>query len=542
MKNNFIAIITFFFASGYVLFLDYLAVSSRSLQRTLVLPLFILIFILYLYRSSFPKWKAFLIGQGVWISLFWITVFVQLLVLATGGLKSPFFILIHLFMIGFSFLFQFSTSLLFLVFSFIVIFADAAHHDLFATLFVYPTDIVLQSISLVAIIPLAYIIAQQYHGKDLLFRIMQTKMKTNEAILESLQELIILTDPQLHILSINDAVEKALHRSRSELIDRSLFDILLLRDSNGKLMKGENFFLEGDTSQPQKNPLKEFTLLASSTFQSKVTLQIHPIKPAGNDISQISFIIRYVNAPDTTPAIPFDNARAKYEALAQNIKKKLLTKNLKKIEMEMILLEKIEQDTYILQTLKNNRTNNITTHINLAELCKKAVLLDQEFAKSFHVSLDFTLQNFGMKDIAPLTVADYPVKPEQLTGPFFTVECDVKQVEIVVKKILDIAVFMSSGTPSSQVMLSVERGANDDIVIAIRCSAPILKKESLTEIFEPYYGKLASKTDLHAGSGLEGYIIKQITQALDLSFAVNYEETPTEQIQFTLKIPKKPQK
>src|SRR5438067_2488655 len=116
-----IAAIAIILASLYVILLDHLALSSRGLQRSLVLPVLILLFIFY--RASKKSTDKPFDQYGKVMMFFWGTILVQMLVVATGGLQSPFLILIHLYMIGTSFIFSFPIALVFLFVSFGTLFA-----------------------------------------------------------------------------------------------------------------------------------------------------------------------------------------------------------------------------------------------------------------------------------------------------------------------------------------------------------------------------------------------------------------------------------
>src|SRR5437868_671215 len=110
--------VIFFLSSFYVIFVDYFAISSRSFQKALVLPIIFLIIALY----RLPKViKNESLNYEKWLFLFWGNIFVQMLIISTGGLQSPFLILLHLSLIGLSLLFSFSLAFLVLIFSLIVI-------------------------------------------------------------------------------------------------------------------------------------------------------------------------------------------------------------------------------------------------------------------------------------------------------------------------------------------------------------------------------------------------------------------------------------
>lgn len=525
-------LILFTFSSFYVLIINSLAFSSRSLLQALVvltLPLIII-----LYKFSRQSWREFGTRAGKLFFILWGTIIVQLLVLATGGFQSPFLVLIHLFMLGLSFTFTFSISLLFLLFSLIVIFVDLSSTQVLWTL-IYndPELILLQLVSLIVIVPLAYLTSKQYHMKDTLAKILQIKMRTTEKIFESIPEIILITDEQFRIISTNDAATRTLQSSRSELIGKPLFDVLFIKDKDSRLVSAKNLFPQGSKALPSLNPDDRFTLVTSPVSERNVKLQIHAVNQAGEMLSQISFIISFVNASENIFSITLDQARARYEALIQSIKIQLQTEGLKK---EMFLLEKIENDTYMVETLKTNKQTTIS-RIDLAKLCKQIVLLNQDFAKSLHVQTQATLPNFGKEDIAPLTVKNYPVEPEQLTGPFFTIECDPQKIELLIKKLFDIGILLASSEVTPQVVLSTKR-VQDALLITLSATSPTITSQDQLDILKPYYSSQLQKTNLSLGSGLEGYLIKRITEMLNLPLTISYEKENS-QIIFSVQLPKR---
>lgn len=535
---SFIPVIsTFILSTGYVLLLDYFTTSPRSLQKALVLPIVLLL--IGAYWLSKISWKEFLASPEKWIFLFWTAVLVPMLIIATGNLHSPFLILLHLFMIGLSLFFSFLLALAFLGLSFITIFADISFHADFMTIFLQdPGAIILPLLSLISIIPIAYIVSYKYRLKDWLFTKLQTQVVTDEAILESLQELIIVTDPKLHIISVNDAVERALLRSRSEILYKQIFNVFLLKDKNNKLVTKETFFLHGSMALRPKKIADTFMLIA--TKLQNVTVQVQKIKDLEKNIVQISFIINPVQSlffTDRT-STTVEKARVKYEALVENLKKQIMKTEFSEIRTQMFLMERVADDIYNAQLLKNMQTNNTNSRIDLAKLCKHLVRIQEDFAKAFHVNITFTLHKFGYKDIAPLIVKNFHVKPEEFTGPFFTVACDVKQIELLVKKLLDMSVLLASTEKNAQVVVSIERGKQNTIIIKIISSCPVLSKETLSNLLVPYYGNLYNKTNLYLGSGLEGFIIKKISDTLPLALDTQYKNGHEPMLIFTLPIKK----
>lgn len=533
--KSFFEIITFVLSTLYVLFLNHISSSPRSLQKALVIILVTLLFIIY--RFSRNSWSNLTVGINKLFFIFWLTIFLQLLIVSTGGLQSPFLILIHFFIIGLSFIFSFFLALLFLLSCAIIFIVDIyLNQNLLTTIIHNPNQILLQLISLIVIIPIAYIISRQYHLKDVLMNALNTKIKATDAILESLPELIIVTDQNFNILSTNDAVTKTLQRSRSELLNKPLFDVLLLKDKNNKLVTAKTFFPDNQIDKP-KGIDENFTLIQSSILQRIVNIQIQSIKNTTENLTQISFIISFGNTKNTSSLI-FDKARAKYDALSENIKQKLSQRNLDDLKTDMLLLEKIENDTYMLHELPNLLKSKTTARIDIAKLCKNIVLLNNDFAKQLHVDTKFELPDFGEKDIAPLTVKNYQVNPEQLTGPFFTVSCDSKKLELVIKKLFDMSILLAAKQKNPQVILNIKRIENLEFAINISGACPLLTDEQLKDLFIPYYGNLSQITNLRIGSGLEGYLAKTISENMSTQLKINYSNNITPTISLSLMIKK----
>jgi hypothetical protein len=151
------------------------------------------------------------------------------------------------------------------------------------------------------------------------------------------------------------------------------------------------------------------------------------------------------------------------------------------------------------------------------------------------VPIEFKILDFGIKDIAPLTVKNFPVDPDQLTGPFFTVTADIKRLAMIIKKLLDLGVFFASTEKNPFLSLTVQRN-NDEIILKVTGSCPELYVEELKDITCAYYNKLYNKTNLHIGSGLEGYLAKTLCDEINIPLNIVYDN---QTITFSLKIKKR---
>lgn len=296
-----IAFFSLLAASGYVVFLDHLLLSPRSLQKVVVIPIILMVIICYYYAKK--SWRIITNPYDKWLFLFGGAALTELLVIATGGFQSPFLILIHLCMIALSFLFSFSIAVIFLLFAFVTIFIDMSFYQNVMTLLLHsPTMILLQVVSLLSIIPLAYLVSEHYHTREILANLLRQKVNRDETIFSNLSEMIIVTDETLIILSVNDAAIKSLQHSRATLLGKPLFDVLLLKDGKNKLVTKETF--------SKISSSETFTLMRSPSAKRTVNLQIQAIKNRQEGQHEIGFIITYTHTLQNPLAIT-DKARAR---------------------------------------------------------------------------------------------------------------------------------------------------------------------------------------------------------------------------------------
>src|SRR5256885_1083299 len=100
MSELMIALITFIISSSYVIIVDYLSISPQIIQKSITLPILLFLILIFFYRKTITSWREILNHGNKYLLLFFCTTFLQLLVLSTGGIYSPFLILIYILMVG----------------------------------------------------------------------------------------------------------------------------------------------------------------------------------------------------------------------------------------------------------------------------------------------------------------------------------------------------------------------------------------------------------------------------------------------------------
>jgi len=219
-----------------------------------------------------------------------------------------------------------------------------------------------------------------------------------------------------------------------------------------------------------------------------------------------------------------EEAMARHAAMIEELKRKLRALHLPEL-YTFLFIAKTEQDILTARTLADHGIAEKRVPVDVAVLCKQAVLAEQDFAQAFHVPLQFALPHFGQQDIAPLITPLFTIASEKFTGPFFTAPCEMKYLSIAIQKLLELAILLGAKEKLPLVKLAVQRQGGYALCIAITATVPPTVFEKQTDLFMMYYGALAGRTSLPFGSGLEGYLAKTILETLNIPMTITTEET-----------------
>jgi hypothetical protein len=387
-------------------------------------------------------------------------------------------------------------------------------------------------------IPISYLLANKYKLKDTVVSFLTKQIELEEAIISELNELVFITDTNCNILAINDAVEQALHKSKAELVNKYLFDVLYLRDKDGSIINIDSLGLDNILIEKKGTDINSLTLWGTPpAINNKVTMRVRPIKDIAGTIEQISFII-YGAANHAIEAHKnLEEAVVKHFGMIEELKNKLRGTKSQEF-LTFLMISMTEKDILNTRTIDEHSIADKKAFVDIAKVCKESSELEKDFAKGFNVELEFSLPNFDMKDIASLIAPIFKINPENFTGPFFTAYCEVNYLGIAIQKILDLAVLLASTEQDRLVRVQVEREGDSLLVISITANTSQTVINSKQDLFEMYYGELAGKTNLSYGSGLEGYLVKKISDILNipLKIVTNLEAN---QITFQLRLNRK---
>ena len=514
-----------------LLIIDY-DIPMRTIVQVIALLLVVALITVHIFDLAFARKEA------RWFLLFLTSFIVQTLVASTGGLSSPFFILFHLTAFGIGLLISSTTSLLFLASSALVLVASVIfNHSAQSVWLQDPAATILYIISFISIVPLVLLLTRNYNLKDTLVTLLTNQVKVDENILAELNELVFITDRNGNILAVNDAVEETLLKPREALLHRPLFSVLFLRDKDGTVINQESLKLDTIINEKISRNVDNLSLLATTSVTSqKINMRIKPLAGMKDIEDQISFIISGTTRIANDVHKNLEEASARHNAMTEALKKKLFTKQSEEF-YTFVVVSTAEKDILNAWIIEDHPIEEKKVPVDVASLCKEAVVSEQGFAQAFDVSLQFALPYFGQKDIAPFITSLFTIASEKFTGPFFTAPCEVKYLSIAIQKLLELAILLATREQRPLVQLDVTRQGDKALMIAITTTVPQIVLEKQAEMFVMYYGTLAGRTKLNLGSGLEGYLAKKILNTLNIPMKITTDETQ-HRITFQLEINK----
>ncbi len=496
-------------SSGLTIFLSYKQLPVTLYQQIIAVLLIVLVVVISRFSnfSNFSKSKKRLM---IFCILFLSTLFIQLLIISTGGLFSPFFILFHLFALSISFLLDNATFLAFLASVCLVTGIDLKLNPFKLQLLKDdPGKTLLLGISLFIIIPLAQFISKKYHIKEELSKLLSKQVKMDEGIFENLNELVLITNKDLKAVFVNDALKKILDLTDNEFKLKDLFEILNLKNLEGKKISKSDLSIDAILKDGAGRILNNFLLYTNKKVTPfKVNIRIRPITDSESKISQLSFVITEgstfgdlkeehidLKRAEETIKLHFDSFKKQFESIASPA-----------LNIQAELVEKAQEDLFLAKEVEDHPIKEQQSLSNVAVIAKQVVQEKQKLAKALQVPLTVELPGEEDNDL-DRSISD------------FLVPIDGKWLKILINKVIDLSLLLSSGVKPSKVFLRLSKISP---YINIVCSGnfPTLKEEDKELLLKLYYGNLNETTNLKFGSGLEGFIIKSIVTQLNLDFEI----------------------
>lgn len=507
----------------------YYKLSIVRLQQITALLLIIILFILN--RFVFSRNKQMLTLWPRLVLLLFSSLIIQLIVLSTGGFFSPFLILLYLYFLGISFLLNLQASVSFLIFSVIVLIANIwLSRDLFALFRDDPFSFILYLISFMVIIPLAQFLNRSYHIKDTLSQMLsehlyQGKLR-EKSILQGLNELVLVTDKNLKILSVNQAVEEIVGLLSTDIIGRKFLDILALQYKDGTKATMDNLSIDQVLADKTARIINGFTLIDKSRVSTEVTIRINPIADLNKGIDQFVFVIKEGNFDTNTLSVhrDLDRAHKNFDLSFAEFTKTLKVTSLPTLNLRARLLRKMEEDILLAQEIEDHPIKETVSFPDVAEVCQGVLISKEEFAKNLNVSLQFMLPPEETTEASRLSLRAQKVQYSVLSSvSSFSIPIDPYWLKVILEKLLDISILLVSDKKNPEVQLLLSRENNKIIEISIISTPLVISEKDQNELLTEYFGELGEITNLRLGSGLEGFIAQRVAEHLKIPLNIKSE-------------------
>lgn len=540
----FIEIAPFLFSTLTSLGIIYYKFPLLRIQQTVALLLVVIL--LFLTKLSKFKSNIFAIEGYKFVIVYILSLFIQLLVIATGGFFSPLLIVIHIFTLAVSFLLNLKSSVSFLFFSLIVlIFNTQFNSNMFQLFREDPASVILYITSFLIIIPLAQTITRTYRIKDNLSKklgsYLQLSESKSESILMGLNDVVLITDSKLNIISANEAIQKMLKKSEEELIRKPLLDVVKFQDLNGKDATFETLQIENILKDKYARIIEGFSFkVEGQSTPNKVTIQIRPIVGQSGNIDQIVFVITsghsigfYKTHPD------LEEAKARQKALFNQIKNTLIKNSLLDDVLKFELFNKTEQDILIVQELEDHPLKATNAFEDVAFLCKQLIFSKAELLRSLKANIQFNIIDDAELESSYLKLRESNSELISQSDSSYTCLIDKKWFTILLEKLIDIFILIGSGEPSKEIILSLKHQSDNSIGIIIASGSSDVILDNKDDLLDEYYGKLNMVSQMALGSGFEGFIAKKVANQLNISIEVRAEKD-NRRIVFSLSVKKNP--
>ncbi len=371
-------------------------------------------------------------------------------------------------------------------------------------------------------------------------RFLSKKTPRPASTVEALKSLIFITDINLKILSVNSAVETTLGLSNSQVVDRNLFEILFLRNQTNQLINERLLGLNGLLLSNRSNlieGLRFFTKNSPTPYQ--VTLKVKPYVNFSGKVDRVSFSIIDATRQTTVSeqeVVDLEPVITKHQGAINDIRGELFSKGYTDLGTQLELATETEKDIFTMSEILSN--SGIKPHpglVDIAQLCERIILNRQYRAKILNVSLTYNIQKFNTPNLTAPLPQNLNISPDDLTSVYFTSKVDFRWFDRLVQKIVDFSIFLASSTQLPIIKLTLEN-LNNVIFLKLFCASPLLSPEKQKMIFIQNYDELGNETNLKLGSGLEGLIIKNITEKLNIPLKLSFDEQNSNLV-FNLELP-----
>lgn len=511
MSQFFLLAAIFLLASLSSVGLIYISKSYQFYQQLIPVLLIIDIIIAARIKTQSPT-----INLPKLLILFISALLVQVIVISSGGFYSPLLILLHIFTLGAILLLGSSSPIIFLASSLgVLIFHVSYDKNLYQFFQNDPWAVAIYTLSILIVIPLALYLSHSnsIKGKfnDFLKDYILMSEKRQKSIMTALSNLVIITDKNLNVVSINIAVERLLRTSIHQVEKKTIDKILILKDIQGNIIPFEDLPIKEALADKATHFAQGYFLETKIDALAKpVTLQIRPLTNPAGEVTQIVFVLT-----DPLVKLGFNT----HPTIDQALKKRdrllgLLTNDPTLTEVSakevIFLITHIEEDILTVQEMEDHPLQAVIGFVDLVTLAKQTVAGKSFFYQTVGQIPEVKFEDADKSEEAFLNL--HLENSAAINLSKYTAAVDSYLLKIILEKLFDFSVF-AAGNEKPQIYLSL---VPENIKIEITFPQSNLTQKDLANLFIKNYPGIKLES-FQKSSGLEGYIAGRISRTINLS-------------------------
>jgi len=526
MKQFLIQSVVFILSSILSILLIYLSRSHQFYQQLIPILLILAIGIASRIKSDsnsrlgFSKLSVLLISS----------LLVQTVVLSSGGFYSPLLILLHIYTLGTILLLSSSSPIIYLVSSLgVLIFHISFDKNLNQFFQNDPWAVAIYALSIIIVIPLALYLSHSNSVKskfnDLLRDYIEMSEKRQKSILTAISNMVIITNTELKITSVNIAVERLLHISAQEVEGKPLNEVLFLKNQQGFTIFLDDLPIQQALTDKASHIVEGYSIETRiDTIPKPITIQIRPLTNPQGETTQVVFVLTDPLVKigfNTHPTV--NDALRKRDLLLASLTspKPLLALSATQI---IVLITHIEEDILIAQEMEDHPLQEVIGFADLVSLTKQVVAQKSVFYQSIGNIPQVSFEDDDRSETAFLNLHSQELGQFKMSK--YTVAVDRYLLKLVLEKMIDFAVL--AGGPQNKIQIRLSLLPENIKIEILMPSANLTQNDLLNFLNKNYPG--IKLPNLNKSSGLEGYIAGKISRTINLSVetALNpYKKTVT---------------
>lgn len=479
------------------------------------------ILILISTRILFPKIRQkFGTKVAYFVEGFPVILFVYLLILATGGISSPFLVLTHFLALAVAFLLSPQLAVEF-IFTTMILLGIHIYFDIAAQKFVAENifAIILYFIAYLALVPISYAIAKEYKFKEEWARLLEKEITTSqtqeEELLKNITDALIVLSRKLEIVYLNEAAKELLGFGK-EILGQDLFRAFSFKDEVGRNLERHFLPFEQTMSLQVQQRLENIQILSKKGRYFRVNIKILPLIGVEGPLG-LTLIIRPTAAvgkikekKESTAVIALEKFLAflaSEKKVFFDLEKTVSEKNkIEKLITQNEELETLAQDFIYALKLESGEIGSLWSLCDLGKIAQEVIFWEGEKARNLGVTLASNSDEEKSIPLQPKNIILQSVAAQRIFPEVYVVG-NVSWIHDGLRRVLELAILLCKA--GSQVEVEVkEEGDIGQVVISITTDK--VQHGLELDLFEKFYGELANLPELASTSGLGGFIAKSL--------------------------------